>query len=133
MNHDGTMTASDGTTALVVDDDDDIRDLLALCLSEAGYRVLTAAHGKAALALLDGVDAPCVLLLDLMMPVMSGWDVLEVLRRTGRTERIAVVVFSANDVGELGQLTGVVVVQKPARWATLLKAIESATSRLKSA
>ncbi|HET6810658.1 MAG TPA: response regulator [Acidimicrobiales bacterium] len=60
---------------LIVDDEADIRLLLSTMLSAAGYQVIEAAEGEAALAAIErgGVD---VVLLDLMMPVMDGWAVL---------------------------------------------------------
>ena len=58
---------------LVVDDDPDILQTLALCLSTEGYRVLMAANGREALDVLSR-ERPAVILLDLMMPVMDGWQ-----------------------------------------------------------
>ena len=58
---------------LVVDDDPDILQTLALCLSTEGYRVLMAANGREALDVLSR-EQPAVILLDLMMPVMDGWQ-----------------------------------------------------------
>ena len=58
---------------LVVDDDPDILQTLALCLSTEGYRVLMAANGQEALDVLQR-ERPACILLDLMMPVMDGWQ-----------------------------------------------------------
>src|SRR5260370_38482867 len=65
--------APSGRLVLVVDDDPDILQTLALCLSTEGYRVLTASNGQEALELLKE-NKPHALLLDLMMPVMDGWQ-----------------------------------------------------------
>lgn len=71
------------TTVLVADDDQDIRELVELKLSSAGYDVLTVGDGQAALDALMARQ-PDVAVLDVMMPVMSGTDVLRALRqRTG--------------------------------------------------
>jgi CheY-like chemotaxis protein len=59
---------------LVVDDDADIRESLSDLLSDEGYRVRAAGNGKEALELLRQTAAPCMILLDLMMPVMNGWQ-----------------------------------------------------------
>jgi DNA-binding response OmpR family regulator len=68
------------TTVLVADDDQDIRELVELKLSSAGYEVLTVGDGQAALdALLR--QRPDLAVLDVMMPVMSGTDVLRALRQ----------------------------------------------------
>ena len=67
---------------LVVDDDPDILQTLALCLSSEGYRVTTASNGQEALDLLDKERPSCVLL-DLMMPVMDGWQFVAELEKRG--------------------------------------------------
>ena len=58
---------------LVVEDDDDIRDAMVGILESAGYAVWAASHGADALAQLQAGNRPCIILLDLMMPVMDGW------------------------------------------------------------
>jgi CheY-like chemotaxis protein len=66
---------------LVVDDDAAIRTAVTMLLEDEGYQVLTAANGREALAhVVDGAERPDVILLDLQMPIMSGWDVLAHLR-----------------------------------------------------
>jgi CheY-like chemotaxis protein len=59
-----------------VDDDDSIRQIVRLCLSDEGYRVREAPNGLAALEALKDFDAELILL-DLRMPVMNGWDFAE--------------------------------------------------------
>jgi CheY-like chemotaxis protein len=60
---------------LIVDDDPGVRGLLVDLLEDEGYQVASAANGEEALALLrSGTARPCVILLDLMMPVMNGWQ-----------------------------------------------------------
>ena len=67
------MTAARATRILVVEDDDGIRDLVDLVLSSAGSEVLTASDGAAALQLV-GTIHPDLVLLDMRMPVMDGWE-----------------------------------------------------------
>jgi two-component system chemotaxis response regulator CheY len=67
---------------LIVDDDPDILQTLALCLSTEGYRVLMASNGKEALDLLSK-ERPNAILLDLMMPVMDGWQFVAELEKRG--------------------------------------------------
>lgn len=67
---------------LVVDDDPDILQTLALCLSTEGYRVLTAANGQEALQVLEQEQPACILL-DLMMPVMDGWQFVAEIDKRG--------------------------------------------------
>lgn len=62
-------------SVLIVDDDDDIRETVALALEFEGYPILKASNGKEALALLEGLEVlnyPGLIILDLMMPVMDG-------------------------------------------------------------
>src|SRR5919201_1530495 len=58
---------------LVVDDDEGIRELVAMALSSAGYEVMSAPDGAAALKLLT-TSRPAVILLDMLMPNMDGWE-----------------------------------------------------------
>ncbi len=67
---------------LVVDDDPDILQTLALCLSTEGYRVLMAGNGREALDFLSREQPACILL-DLMMPVMDGWQFVAELEARG--------------------------------------------------
>ena len=96
---------------LVVDDDDDLREMMALTLWSNGYAVTEASSGEEALAAVaQGPEAPCLVLLDLMMPGMSGAQVLEKWRATAHLERVPVIVVSAlADVwkppGAVGYLT----------------------------
>ena len=83
---------------LLVEDDDFIRQEISEALEDEGYRVSTAAHGKEALAILADGTRPTVVLLDLMMPVMDGWQLLEVLRRHNELAEIPVVGKRGKDV-----------------------------------
>jgi CheY-like chemotaxis protein len=83
---------------LVVDDDPDIRDVLRMtldmALEERAHHVATAADGKEALEILQ-TCTPCLVLLDLMMPVMSGAELLAVMRSDNRLRRVPVIIVSA--------------------------------------
>jgi CheY-like chemotaxis protein len=80
---------------LVVDDDEAIRDVVAEVLRDEGYSVVCAENGAQALREIQGDHHPDLVLLDLMMPVMSGWEVLEQLQANEELARIPVVVVSA--------------------------------------
>ncbi len=92
------MVTSDlAATVLLVDDDEDVRAVLRELLELEGYEVLEAAHGAHALQVLDRCSRPCVLVLDLMMPVMDGWRFLEEVRaRPELADSLPVVVVSAS-------------------------------------
>jgi len=89
---------------LVVDDEDDIRELCRVNLEFEGFQVFDAANGPA------GLEAavrhrPDVILLDLMMPEMDGWEVLRRLKEDDATARIPVVLLTAR-TGEDDQMRG---------------------------
>jgi two-component system phosphate regulon response regulator PhoB len=79
---------------LEVDDEPDILALVAYHLARAGYRVTTASSGTEALELARS-DRPALVVLDLMLPGISGYDVLEHLRADDRTRHIAVLMLTA--------------------------------------
>jgi DNA-binding response OmpR family regulator len=87
-----THTASG---VLVVDDDPDIRTILSDFLTDEGYLVRTAVHGRQALDLLSGW-CPAGILLDLMMPIMDGRTFLITQRMSPELCRIPVMVMSAS-------------------------------------
>jgi two-component system NtrC family response regulator len=85
---------------MVVDDEPDIRTLVRVMLQGAGHTVVEAESGEDALRIVEQ-GAPTLALLDLRMPGMGGWAVLEALREQGLTEQLKVVIFSAHfDVAE---------------------------------
>ncbi len=86
---------SEPIQVLVVDDDDDVREILSLVLEAEGFRVRTAWNGREALNELARLDAG-VMLLDLRMPIMSGWEVIEVLREEGRLRRIPIAICTSS-------------------------------------
>lgn len=91
-----TLPASAGTgeRVLVVDDEPDIVALIAYHLVKAGYRVSTASTGPDALSTARQ-ERPALVVLDLMLPGMSGYDVLEQLRAHATTRDLAVLLLSA--------------------------------------
>ena len=80
---------------LIVDDCAATRDILTIILEVEGYEVVCAANGQEALDYLRGAPCPDVVLLDLVMPGMSGYELLDVLKQDARLPRPPVVVFSA--------------------------------------
>ncbi|MEO6445011.1 MAG: response regulator transcription factor [Gemmatimonadaceae bacterium] len=86
--------SSPGERVLVVDDEPDILALVAYHLVKAGYRVSTATTGSEAV-MLAKQERPAILVLDLMLPGMSGFEVLEQLRGEAATRDIAVLMLTA--------------------------------------
>jgi two-component system alkaline phosphatase synthesis response regulator PhoP len=89
---------------LVVDDEDDIRELCRVNLEFEGYEVIDAADGQAALQIARD-ESPDVIFLDLMMPKMDGWDVLRHLKEEDITAAIPVILLTAK-TGETEQMRG---------------------------
>ncbi|HET6924141.1 MAG TPA: response regulator [Anaeromyxobacteraceae bacterium] len=83
-----------GQYILVVDDDADFRETLAEVLAEAGYPVQQAGDGELALRKV-AEEAPGIVLLDLKMPVLDGWGVMERMRADARGAAIPILVLSA--------------------------------------
>jgi CheY-like chemotaxis protein len=79
---------------LVVDDDRDLRDTLAAVLRHEGYYVACAENGARALAMMHDLK-PRAIVLDLTMPVMSGWELLEALQADARLSSIPTLVLSS--------------------------------------
>jgi CheY-like chemotaxis protein len=81
-------------TVLEVDDDPGALEGLARLLRQAGYGAATVANGVEALLRLRDGPAPCLILLDLLMPVLDGWSFCEALRADPATARTPVIVCS---------------------------------------
>lgn len=82
---------------MVVDDDQGIREVMEELFEDEGYLVLTASNGAEALNVLqDEAKQPGVILLDLNMPVMTGWEFRQVQKQDPKIASIPVVVFSAD-------------------------------------
>ena len=90
----GSPASGTGERVLVVDDEPDIVALIAYHLVKAGYRVSTAASGPDALNTARQ-ERPALIILDLMLPGLSGYDVLEQLRAQPATHDVAVLLLSA--------------------------------------
>ncbi|MCE9669439.1 response regulator [Myxococcus stipitatus] len=78
---------------LVVDDDASHRTLICDALEDMGYRTEQAANGLEALKHLEG-DMPAAVLLDLRMPIMSGWGLLDALKRIPRARGLPIIIIS---------------------------------------
>ena len=123
------MTPSPRRDVLIVDDDPDIRDAVGECLRFEGYGVHAAADGKDALDRLEFGLRPDVILLDLMMPVLNGFDVLLALQARPEWRSIPVVVVSANRGYEAEDLSGAVsILRKPVSVDRLIAAVEQAVA-----
>lgn len=80
---------------LVVEDNIDIQESLKATLENEGYSVFTADNGKEAIDQLAKIPTPCLILLDLMMPVMNGWEFVEEINKDLMLSSIPIVVVTA--------------------------------------
>ena len=80
---------------LVVEDDDEIREDLSDALADAGFSVVAAHDGNDALSKMQSMAQPCLVLLDLMMPVMDGWELRREMLRRPELAQVPVFVVSA--------------------------------------
>lgn len=109
---------------LVVDDDRHIREALSQVLTDEGYEVQVAENGATALTAIRGDRRPDLVLLDLMMPVMSGWQLLDVMEEDADLGAIPIVVVSALKGRDVARCFGVKkCLAKPVSVATLLEAV----------
>jgi DNA-binding response OmpR family regulator len=111
---------------LVVDDDPTILDLIAQVLLEEGYDVLTSSDGSAALSVASE-RLPKLILLDLMMPQMNGWQVVGELKASSRTRAIPILLLSARrDVAKTASELGVTAyLEKPFDIEELLGCVQN--------
>jgi CheY-like chemotaxis protein len=112
-------------SVLLVEDDAEVRSSVAEILELEGFAVDTAVHGRQALDKLRSGAAPSVLLLDLMMPVMNGLELLECLRGDAGLTPPPVIVLSANRGYEAEDLGVEAIVRKPFDVEALLGNITS--------
>ena len=110
---------------LIVDDDESIRQIVHMCLSDEGYQVVEASNGQAALALVEDFQ-PSLILLDLRMPVMDGW---EFARRyhalPGPHVPIVAFVAALNAEQECADLPTAGILNKPFDLDELLQAVRT--------
>ncbi len=116
---------------LVVEDDKNASELLIITLTKAGYRAVPAYTGKEALALVDKME-PFAITLDIMLPGMDGWELLDRLKNDPNTCHIPVIVISMVDNKEIGFAMGVVdYFVKPVEKSVLLASLDNLKKALK--
>jgi len=111
----------DHRTVLVVDDEADIRESLRDALKDEGYDVLLASNGQEALDLLPAVPRPCAVILDILMPVMSGADAFRTIRATPSLADIPILI-STSDPSRAP--TAATVMKKPISLDRLLSMVD---------
>jgi two-component system chemotaxis response regulator CheY len=119
-------------SALVVEDDPEIRKLLRKYLEKLGFTVDEAATGKSAMALLESIAVPRLVCLDLMLPDSSGYQICERIRSLPRYEDVPVLIISARSMPpdralaeECGATAYLI---KPIRWASFSEMVLGLTN-----
>jgi CheY-like chemotaxis protein len=113
--------SSEKSVILVVDDDADCREMLADLLSKEGYVIAIAANGCQALDYLNH-STPALIILDLMMPVMSGWEFRARQKSDSRFESLPVVVLTAS--GLVRDIDANAVLLKPIDFGVLMRVVK---------
>jgi CheY-like chemotaxis protein len=112
-----------GPLVMVVDDDEDIRTTVSEILEREGYRVVGFGDGRAAMTYLPGRKPPGLILLDLMMPDMNGWQFRAEQVLNPALAAIPVVVITASGPTEDSIDLGVSVLAKPFESDALLAVV----------
>jgi len=113
-------------TILIVEDDDDLRDSILELLQLRGFNVVAAADGQQALDELRAGLTPCLIILDLMLPVVSGWEFRNQQLSDPRLSEIPTVIVSGinNLEIESRRLQATAFVSKPINFDLLFKTVE---------
>jgi len=119
-----SATKNDGRLVQVVEDDPDVGEILEMILDAEGYGVLRARNGREALEQLREAT-PDLILLDLMMPGMNGWEFRAAQLRDEALARIPVVVMTGagNDAAKVEELKADAYVRKPVELDELLRVV----------
>ena len=120
---------------LVIDDEQGIRRLARAGLTARGYEVIEAASGQEGLLLIEE-QRPELILLDLGLPLMSGWAVLEAIQRHQDSERFAVVIITSSPDQDIeGKAKGLgftALLKKPFRMDDLYESVQRALGELET-
>ncbi len=115
-------------TVLVIEDQEEIREGLRDVLEAEGYIVLTAGNGKEGLALVRDHDQPCVIILDIQMPVMNGWEFIEafgISDPAARAKSSIIIISAFSEAAARAKINAENYFKKPVNLSALLEAIKT--------
>lgn len=115
----------DAKYVLIVDDDGDMRELLGQCVSAAGFEVKLAGDGAEAIALLEHGHRPMAIVTDLVMPHVTGLELLQHVRAAASLTSIPVVIVTGTPQGLPAD---VFVITKPVQVASLLRFLRDSSN-----
>ena len=119
------MTTPPHCPVLIVEDDEDLREMMAHLLTLEGFEAATAANGREALEYLNQGDKPDVILLDLMMPVMDGWEFRRQQQADPNLAPVPVIVLSALDQARASNVDAAAFLKKPLDFDHLLDLVRA--------
>jgi len=119
--------SSDKLLILIVDDDAESREALAHLLANEGYGVICAENGRQALDYLISGSRPALIILDLMMPVMSGWEFRARQKIDPKLKSLPVVVMTAS--GLVHDIDADAIVRKPIDFGALMSVVQQNCAR----
>jgi len=122
-------TSAPPCPVLIVEDDADLREMMAQLLSLEGFQAAAVANGREALEYLNGSHKPQVILLDLMMPVMDGWEFRRKQQANPALASVPVIVLSALDQARAGNLDATAFLKKPLDFDHLLALVREQCAR----
>jgi len=108
---------------LIVEDDADLREMMAQLLALEGFGATTAANGLEALEYLERGAKPDVILLDLMMPVMDGWEFRRQQQSDPALAGVPVIILSALEQRRAAEVNAAAVLKKPLDFDRLLELV----------
>jgi CheY-like chemotaxis protein len=121
--HDRVKRPPTSCPVLIVEDDEDLREMMAQLLTLEGFLTATVANGREALDYLHRTSKPDVILLDLMMPVMDGWEFRRLQQADPALARVPVIVLSALHPARAANVDATAFLKKPLDFDRLLALI----------
>jgi CheY-like chemotaxis protein len=112
-------------TVLVIEDEDEARNILTELLELEGFNVHGCANGAEALAYLGSSEKPCLIILDLLMPVMDGRQFRAAMLKDSEIAKIPVIVVTALDPSDASDLKATKVLKKPVNVGALIDIVRA--------
>lgn len=114
---------SEKNLVLIVEDEKNIQEILKLGLEMEGFQVITADNGKMGMDILSSTSPlPCVILLDLMMPIMNGWEFADAISKESSLSTIPLILVTA--YGDRAKsIPSKAIVEKPVDFNVLIEAV----------